>query len=312
MRKALLAARELLRRARLPGGLSTWLGGNSPRWPKLGNTWNLAVDILREAAARRWLMGVAAGLTLLLLGLALTLNLTVVDGALTATRWLGRGVAHDIQAVEVLLRPVFRASTYAVFYGSLGFTVVACPDFAPQLLAPGRIEHLLSLPVRRAELLFGTLLGVMMLCALSALYAGGGLWLVLQLKAGTFSLLPVWGLALGTLGFFAVYSVMLATAVWSRSTPLSSAAGAATILLGVLASHRETLIAALEPGLGRWLVVALTAPLPRLSALADAAAALAGGDDLVWSELLRQAVGTLLFGLAVLSLGMWRLQRRDF
>lgn len=312
MKATLTAALELIRRLRPARWLPTWLRGHSPRSTKLGNTWNIAFDILREAAARRWLLVLAALLSLLFLGLALALDLTVVDGALTTTRWLGSAATQDIRAVDVVLRPVFRAATYTVFYGSLGFTVVACSDFAPELLAPGRVEHLLALPVRREQLLFGTLLGVMMLCALGALYGGGGLWLVLALKAETFSLLPLWGALLSTLGFFAVYSVMLTAAVWVRSTPLSAAAGALTIVLGEIARHRETLAAALEPGLGRWLILALTAPLPRLSALADTAAAIAGGEELAWGELLRQTSGTLLFGLAVLSLGMWRLQRRDF
>jgi Cu-processing system permease protein len=50
--------------------------------------------------------------------------------------------------------------------------------------SPGRIEHLLALPVRRAELVLGTFLGVIALVLLGAVYASAGLVLVLGSKTG--------------------------------------------------------------------------------------------------------------------------------
>ena len=94
---------------------------------------------------------------------ALGLRLEVVDGALAASRLFGGAVGGGIQAVDVALRPLFTGVAYVVFYAGLAFGVLACADFAPTLLAPGRIEHLLSLPVRRAELVVGTFLGVLAL-----------------------------------------------------------------------------------------------------------------------------------------------------
>ena len=107
---------------------------------------------------------------LVLLFLGLALRLEVVDGALAATRLFGAALDTDVRSVDVALRPVFQAAAYAIFYGGLAFGVLACADFGPSLLAPGRIEHLLALPVRRPELIGGTFLGVLLLASCGALY----------------------------------------------------------------------------------------------------------------------------------------------
>src|SRR5262249_41105822 len=138
-------------------------------------TFAVALDLLREAASRRWFLALGGAITLLLAVLGLALQIEVVDGALAATRLFGEVMRTDIQSVDVALRPVFRAAAYVVCYGGLAFGVLACADFAPSLLAPGRIEHLLSLPVRRWELCAGTFLGVMALAVGGAVYGAGGL-----------------------------------------------------------------------------------------------------------------------------------------
>ncbi|MGZ6069796.1 MAG: hypothetical protein ACXWK8_01190, partial [Myxococcaceae bacterium] len=131
----------------------------------------VALDLLREAAARRWFLALGIALTGLLLLLLTSLRLDVVDGALAATRLFGKPVDHSIQAADVALRPVFLVASQLVFWGGLAFGVLSCADFAPALLSPGRIEHLLALPVRRWELLAGTFLGVLVLALGGALYA---------------------------------------------------------------------------------------------------------------------------------------------
>src|SRR5262249_23980582 len=140
-----------------------------------GALFTVAFDLFREAASRRWFLSLGLGITLLLAVLGLTLRLDVVDGALAATRLFGKVLHTDIRSVDVALRPVFRAASYVIFYGGLGFGILACADFAPSLLAPGRIEHLLALPVQRWQLLGGTFLGVLGLSTIFALYGAGGL-----------------------------------------------------------------------------------------------------------------------------------------
>src|SRR4030095_8301910 len=59
----------------------------SPSWGRLMRvTLLVALDLLREAASRRWFLALGAALTLILLFAALALRLEVVDGVLAATR----------------------------------------------------------------------------------------------------------------------------------------------------------------------------------------------------------------------------------
>src|SRR6185369_1553720 len=151
----------------------------------------VAFDLFREAASRRWFLALGLSITILLCVLGLTLRMDVVDGALAATRLFGKVMHADIRSVDVALRPVFRAAAYLIFYGGLAFGVLACADFAPSLLAPGRIEHLLALPVQRWQLLTGTFLGVLALAAIGAVYGAGGLTLLLAVKTGVWTARPV-------------------------------------------------------------------------------------------------------------------------
>jgi Cu-processing system permease protein len=272
----------------------------------------VARDLLREARARRWTLALAGGVTLLLLVAAFGLELEVVDGALAASRFLGRSTHPSIRAADVALRPLFEGVAYLVFYGGTLLGVLACADFAPALLAPGRIEHLLSLPVRRSELVLGTFLGVELLVLAGALYGGLGLTVIVALKTGVFGLAPVVAAALGAAAFSGVYAVMVAAAMAARSAALSAAAGAAVWILGIVAGNRAAIAPLFEPGLARGLFLAVTAPLPRLSELARQAPRLANGLPLEPRELAIQAGGTLLFAAAALALALAAFERKDF
>lgn len=269
-------------------------------------------DLLREAAARRWFLALAIALTALLLLLVTSLRLEVVDGALAATRLFGEPLFHEIRPADVALRPVFQVASQVVFWGGLLFGVLACADFGPALLSPGRIEFLMALPLRRWELLLGTFLGVLVLAVGGALYAAGGLVLVLGGKTGVWTGWPLLSALLAALSFGSVYAAMLAMALWVRSAALSAATGVVVVVLGLLATHRRTLMAAMEAGPGRALFAGITALFPPLGRMADVASALASSTPLAPGSLLRLLLGTLAFTGAVLAVAGYRFERKDF
>ncbi|MGK3961516.1 hypothetical protein WMF38_51470 [Sorangium sp. So ce118] len=272
----------------------------------------IALDLLREAASRRWFLALGAGITLLLGVVGLTLRMDVVDGALAATRLFGQVVRTDITSVDVALRPIFRAAAYVIFYGGLAFGVVACADFAPSLLAPGRIEHLLALPVQRWELLAGTFLGVLGLAMAGALYGAGGLTLLLAVKTGVWTLRPVLAALLASVTFAALYGSMLAAAVFARSAALSAATGGALFIAGIVAGYRDHLATFFEPGAPRALFRAVTALLPRVSTLANTSADLAASAPVEALDLGSQLAGIAVFGLAAVAFGIWGFEQKDF
>jgi Cu-processing system permease protein len=272
----------------------------------------VAADLLREARARKWTLALVGATTVALLLVAFGLQLEVVDGALAASRFFGRVGRGDIRPADVALRPLFEGVSWLVFWGGLVFGVLASADFAPTLLAPGRIEHLLSLPVRRWELVAGTWLGVLAVTLAVALYGGLGLSLVVAWKTGVFGWGPVLAAALATLAFSAVYAVMVLAAALVRSAALSAGSGAAALDLVGLAGSREAVAPAFSPGVGRTLFLAITAPLPRLGPIGDHAARLAGGEPLRLGLLAAQGGGALLVALATLAAAVAILERKDF
>jgi len=273
----------------------------------------IAADLLREAVARRWVLALTGAVTLALLVVLFGLRLEVVDGALAATRLFGSFDTHGaIQAVDVALRPLFQGVAWLVFYGGLASGVIVCADFAPKLLEPGRIEHLLALPVRRGELLAGTFLGVVALVLAGGAYGAGGMTLILWAKTGVVNAGPLLAAALACAGFATIYAVMLLAAVVVRSAALSAAAGAVTLVLGVAASHRASLAAFFSPGAARTLLLGGLAALPRLDTLASAAWRVSASQPVGAPRLLAVLAGCAAFALAILALAVWRFDSKDY
>ena len=272
----------------------------------------VALDVLREASKRRWFLALGIIVTGALVLCALGLRLDIVDGALAATRLFGKSLDSDIRPAEVVLGTAYRAVAYFVFYGGLAFGIVACADFGPELFSPGRIEHLLALPVRRWELLFGTYLGVVSLAAVGSIYGTSGLALVLGVKTGIWTLRPVVAGLLSVVAFSGIYGAMLATALVVRAAPLGAAVGTSLLFMSVLSSHRVELATLFERGGSRALFLAVTLPFPRAARLAEVAADIAGNARVPLADLVRLVTGFALFGVAALALGVWRFEQKDF
>lgn len=272
----------------------------------------VALDVLREARSRRWVLALAIAISLTLISLALSLRMDVLDGALASTRLFGALLGTDIRSVDVALRPVFRGAAYVIYYGGLSFGILGCADFAPSLLSPGRIEQLLALPIRRWELLVGTFLGVTVLAVAGALYGAGGLVLLLGAKTGVWTIRPVLAALLTGVGFSALYAAMLSTALLVRSAALSAAVGGMLFVAGIVAGYRVKLAPLFHAGLGRSTFQVLTAMVPPISTLADTSASLAASAPVETIPLFKVLTGFILFGLGVLALGAWHFEQKDF
>jgi Cu-processing system permease protein len=275
-------------------------------------TLTIAIDLLRQAILRKWFIALGLLVTLVLVLIGASLRMDVVDGALAGTRLFGKVMGGEIAAVDVVLRPVFSAATYVIFYGFSAFLILACSDFAPALLAPGRIEHMLALPVRRIELLAGTYLGVLALATMAALYGAGGLCVLLGVKTGVWTFRPVLAAVLTSVGFATIYAGMLVTALLVRSAALSAAVGGVLFILGIVAGQRDRILTAWSEGVTRTVFALLTGLLPRLSTLGRVAADLAGGQAVGWGGFVALLGGFVLFVLGALALAAWIFERKDY
>lgn len=272
----------------------------------------IAGYVLREAMSRKFILAFVVGITLVLSVVALSLRLDVVDGALAASRLFGEEIHASIRSVDVALRPVYTAAAFIVFYGGILFGIVACSDFAPSLMSPGRIEHLLALPIQRWHLLAGTFLGVMTLALGGTLYGTTGLVLIFGVKAGYWTAGPLIAGLMACVGFAAVYAVMLTTATLVRSAALSAAAGILFLVGGILAGYRTQIASAFEHGVSRSIFEGVTLMLPRLSSLAQAAGDIAASTPLEVHSLGALLAGVMVFGFGALAVGFWRFEGKDY
>ncbi|MFO0601048.1 MAG: hypothetical protein U0228_37410 [Myxococcaceae bacterium] len=274
--------------------------------------YRVAMDLLLEAARRKWFLALFGAITLVLVILGFSLQMDVVDGAIAGSKLFGSFLFEDVMSAHRVMSALFTAVAYCAFYGGAFFLAIACSDFAPELLAPGRIEHLLSLPVARWQLLFGTYLGVVILAAAGSFYGAGGLTFLLGVKTGVWNFQLLTGSAIGWVGFCALYAVMLTSSFFVRSAALSGALGVVTLILGVIASFRETIAVAMNDGLGRTLFSYAMLPIPRLGTLATVSAHFAAGDVVDGNMVSRLLGGCFIFSVALLSVAAWRFERKDF
>lgn len=272
----------------------------------------VAFDLLLEASRRKWFLGLFGSITLVLVTLGFSLQLEVVDGAIAGSKLFGAVFSDSIVSVQRVMGALFTAISYVSFYGGALFLALACSDFAPELLAPGRIEHLLSLPVARWQLLFGTYLGVVTLALLGTLYGAGGLTVLLGVKTGVWNPQLLVGSGVGWIGFCSLYAAMLTTNFFVRSAALSGALGVVTLILGVFASFRESIAVAMNEGIGRTLFSWSMLPFPRLGTLATVSAQLAASETVDLNMLGRLLAGCVIFSVALLSVAAWRFERKDF
>ncbi len=272
----------------------------------------VSVDLLREALRRRWFLALFLAITGVLLVLGLSLQIEVVDGAIAGSKLFGAVFSRDIVMADRVLGAVSMATAYGSFYFGAFFLAVACSDFAPELLAPGRIEHLLSLPVARWQLLFGTYLGVVVLAAAAVGYGALGLTVLLGVKTGAWSGSLLVGAGIGWCGFCALYAAMLTSAFFVRSAALSAATGVATLILGVLSSYREDVGDVMSQGINREVFKAAMLPFPRLALLANASAHFAAGQPMQVEVIVRLILGAFVFAAALLSIAAWRFERSDY
>lgn len=276
------------------------------------NVLHVAMDVVREAFARRYMLALFSSILIGLVLLGFGLNLEVVDGALAAGRLFGAAIENAIVPVDVALRPVFQALCWVVFYLGLLFGMVVTADIAPKMLSPGRVELLLSLPVRRVELVVGTYLGVVIVALSAAVFAVGGLSAVLFVKAEFFTIAPFVGGAAAVIGFLAIYAVMLLATSFARSAALAAGTGLAVYIAAIVTSDRREFLSWFRDGWVRDLLAVVVAPLPRLRALADLGAAVAGGEQAPWAAAPSLVLGALAFAAFCVVVACMVVQSKDY
>ncbi len=266
------------------------------------NVHNVALDVGREAIARRYVAAVAGIILLGQLGVLLALDIDVVEGVIVSTKLFGEAVKGDSTgSAAELMGPVLRALVHLVFHLGTLFGIVATSDIAVRLLSPGRVELALSLPIRRWELAVGIYLGVLVLALVGYVFAVGGFSAILFYKAEFATIAPFIGAVCAALGFATVYATMLFASTLIRSQAVASGAGLSLYIVSLATSNREQVASWFEAGWPRELVGVIIAPLPRLATLVGIGADMATQEQWRLAELAGVTAGAAAFAAACLG-----------
>jgi len=272
----------------------------------------IAYDVVIEAFARKFMIAIFALIGLSLLTLTAALDLDVVQGSLAAGRLFGINIGNSLLAPDLAMQKFFAMAAYPVFYLGVVFGVIASSSIAIDMLAPGRVEMLLSLPIRRSELVLGIFLGVVLINAMSLGFGVGGLALVLFFKLGVISPAPIAGALMALLGFLPVYAVMLLTSTLVRAGNVGTGSGTLFILLTSITSRRDAFLAMFEPGLRKDIIATLIAPLPRLHLLADAGHQAASQNSWIVSNALQPGLLSLIFTASCLLVAIFIVSGKNY
>ena len=272
----------------------------------------IARDVVIEAFARKSMLAIFALITLSLLTLTAALDLDIVQGSLAAGRLFGINIGNPLIAPDLAMRKFFAMAAYPVFYFGLIFGVVASSSIAVKMLAPGRVELLLSLPIRRSELVLGIFVGVLLINAMSLAFGIGGLALILFFKLGVVSPAPLAGALMALVGFFPVYAVMLLSSTLLRASTVGTGSGTLFVLFASLTSRRDAFLALFQPGVRKDLIAVLISPLPRLHLLAEAGHQAASQDSWIVSSALQPSLLSFLFTAACLLLAIFVVSGKNY
>jgi ABC-type transport system involved in multi-copper enzyme maturation permease subunit len=267
----------------------------------------LVRDTFREAFARKIFWGFFGCSTAVILFFAFLMRIDVVEGALATISLFG----NESRAIEVskLVRAV-HGSLIAFLYGfGLFLAVFASAGLIPTIFEPGRIELLLSKPVRRYHILLGRYLGNVLVIAFNMLYLVLSVWLILGIKTEIWSYQFLWGILLTIFVFAVLLTVVLLVAVLSESAVLATMVTFGVMIAGLIVAQKSTLERLLTSEWSRDMVRTLYYALPKVFDLGNIARKLVIGTPIddwmpLWS--------TALFGVVTLSAGLWIFSRRNY
>ncbi|HTM50725.1 MAG TPA: ABC transporter permease subunit, partial [Bryobacteraceae bacterium] len=191
----------------------------------------------------------------------------------------------------------------------LFLAVFASAGLIPTIFEPGRIELLLSKPVRRHHILLGRYLGNVLVIAFNMLYLVLAVWLILGIKTDIWTHQFLYGILLTIFVFAVLLTIVLLIGVLSESAVLATMVTFGVMIVGLIVAQKTTLERLLASEWSRNVVRVLYHALPKVFDLGDIGRKLVIGTPIEdWTPLW----STGLFGVIVLGAGLFAFSRRNY
>jgi ABC-2 type transport system permease protein len=267
----------------------------------------LVRDTFREAFARKIFWGFFGCSTAVILFFIFLMKIDVVEGALATVSLFGK----EMRAQEVtnIVRGV-QGALAAFLYGfGLFLAVFASAGLIPTIFEPGRIELLLSKPVRRYHILLGRYLGNLLVIAFNMMYLVLSVWIILGIKTEIWTHQFLYSAGLTIFVFAILLTIVVLIGVLSESAVLSTMVTFGVMIAGLIVAQKSTIERLLTSEWSRDVVRVLYYALPKVWDLGNIGRKLVTGVPIedwmpVWSS--------ALFGVVVLGTGLLVFSRRNY
>ncbi len=268
----------------------------------------LVRDTFREASSRMIFWGLFGLSTLMILFFLFIMKIDIVEGALATVTLFGQSSGR-VRDINMIVRQVH--STIATFLYTWGMllSVFAAAGLIPSLLEPGRIELLVSKPVRRSHLLLGRYLGATLVVSLNIAYLVLGVWTIFGWKTGDWSPAFLWTIATTVFVFAVLLSAVVLVGVLIENAAVATMVAAALMILSPILAQTSLMERLLSSEWTRQLWKGLYHMLPKVYDMGVMTLNFVrqqpiGGWTPVWSSALF-AAAALLVALVIFS-------RRDY
>lgn len=264
-------------------------------------------DTFREAFARKIFWGFFGCSTALILFFLFIIKIDIVEGALATISLFGR--ESKSQDVTRLVRSVHGSIAAFLYTAGVFLSVFASAGLISTIFEPGRIELLLSKPIERYHILLGRYIGNLLVIALNMFYLVTAVWIIFGVKTGVWTYNFLFSTTIAVFIFAVLLTVVLLVAVLSESAVLATMVTFGFMIVSPILAQRTTIEKLLSSEWSRDLVRTLYYAFPKVYDLGKMSRELVMGQPLeswmpVWSS--------ALFGMAVLSAGLFAFSRRNF
>jgi len=267
----------------------------------------LVRDTFREAFARKIFWAFFGCSTALILFFMFIMKIDVVQGAIATISLFGN--TSRGQDVQLLVRQVHAAIAAFLFTAGMFLAVFASAGLIPAVFEPGRIELLLSKPVERYHILVGRYIGNLLVIASNVFYLVFAVWLIFGVKTGVWTPGFLWSSVLTVFIFAVLLTVVLLVGVLWESAVVSTMVTFGIMMMSPILAQQRILERLLTSEWSRNIMRVLYWVLPKVFDVGRIARELVLGNPVtswmpVWSS--------ALFGLAILSTGLYVFARRNY
>lgn len=266
-------------------------------------------DTFREAFARKIFWALFGLSTVLIAFFIFLMRIDVVEGANATVSLFGHTSGRTTE-VRRLVDGAYGGIATFLYTWAMFLAVFASAGLIPSILEPGRIELLLSKPVRRSHILLGRYAGNILVVALNSIYLVLAVWIVFGIKTGIWAQQFLVAILTTVFIFAVLLSVVVLAGVLFESPAVATMITVGLMIMSPILAQTRIMMKLLSSEWSRdaWRIVYYT--LPKVYDIGKITLDIVAGHSApeAWMPIWSSA----LFGAAMLSAALFVFSKRNF